>query len=406
MAFSGLSFPDLEYGIRVRNTRVMAHLPAVVASNGTFEFRVLRAAYARFEFTIPPWKFVPADRQTLLAFWQSVGGELQSFLWRDLDYGSFTSANIGTGTQLAVPGAPTVTESLSAGTLALGTYDMTVTALNAEGETTASAQTAVTLALDPPAPTLAASTAAGTLAAGTYTYGLVFHTLTGYSVLGTTGAITTTGTGEVDLSWTLPTGVTSVDVYGRVAGSLGLLASGLTGTTWTDDGSGTPGVAPPSTATVTGESTSAWSAVNGATSYNVYRANTLIGNTTALTFTDTGLAGGVAAPTINGTGTTNYPLVVPVAGALHPIWHPDDTMVIDSGGAPITGWTAEVVYQQPTIVFPRGSCPLYGDAVTATGTFSFAVRFKGDLTYVLMNAAQPSWGASAMDAITMVEVFE
>ena len=406
MAFSGLSFPTLEYGSRVRNTHILAHLPGVVASNGTFEYRVMRAAYTRYTFTIPAWKFTWADRETLLSFWNAVGGRLLSFLWKDADYSSFSNANIGTGTQLAVPGAPTVTNDLKAGTLALGTYDVTVTALNAQGETTASAQTATTLSLDPPAPTLAASTAAGTLAAGTYTYGLVFHTATGYSVLGATAPITTTATGEVDLSWTRPANVTSVDVYGRVSGSLGLLASGLTGTTWTDDGSVTVGAAAPTTATVTGEITSSWTAVNGATNYNVYRNNTLAGNTTALTFTDQGAGTGVAAPTINGTGTTTYPLVVPVAGQLHPIWHPDDTQTVDAGGVGLSGWTVQIVNQQPAVVFPLGSCPLYGDAVTTSGGFSFAVRFNNDLSYILLNAAQPQWGPSALDALEMMEVFE
>jgi hypothetical protein len=40
-----------------------------------------------------------------------------------------------------------------------------------------------------------------------------------------------------------------MDVYGRVSGSIGLLASGVTGTTWTDDGSATVGAAPPTAAT-------------------------------------------------------------------------------------------------------------------------------------------------------------
>jgi hypothetical protein len=101
----------------------------------------------------------------------------------------------------------------------------------------------------PAAPTLAASTAAGTLAAGTYTYELVGYDGTGNTLPGPSAAITTTATGEVVLTWTLPTNIVSMDIYGRVAGSLGLLASGVTGTTWTDDGSVAVGAAPPASAT-------------------------------------------------------------------------------------------------------------------------------------------------------------
>ena len=101
----------------------------------------------------------------------------------------------------------------------------------------------------PGAPTLAASTAAGTLAAGTYTYELVGYDGTGKTLPSASTAITTTATGEVTVSWTFPTNVTSMDVYGRVAGSLGLLASGVTATSWTDDGSVAVGAAPPTTAT-------------------------------------------------------------------------------------------------------------------------------------------------------------
>ncbi len=507
--FSGLAFPALEYGQRVRNTRITAHLPGVIASNGTFEYRVMRAAYTRYTFTIPAWSFSWSDRETLLAFWNQIGGKLQSFLWQDGDYNSFSGYQIGTGTQLAVPAAPTIVSTdLKAGTIPLGTHNVTVTALNAQGETTASPETATTLSLTAPTPTVAASTAAGVLAAGTYDYGLVAHTATGYSVLGATASvtttaltaptpavtsstaagtlaagtyeyalvahtaagysllgpttsITTTATGENVLSWAFPANVTSVDVYGRVAGSLGLLASGvtattwtdtgsatvgaaapttatvisqavltwsfptdvtsvdvygrsgtlgllasgLTGTTWTDTGTVTPGAAAPTTATATGEIKSSWTAVTGATSYNVYRDNTLAGNTTGTTFTDTG-ASGVASPTVNGTGTTTYPLVVPVAGALHPIWHPDDTLAIESGGVGTSAWQFEIVNQQPAIVFPAGSCPLYGDAVTASGGFSFAVRFNNDLIYTLLNAAQPQWAPSVVDALEMIEVFE
>ncbi len=101
----------------------------------------------------------------------------------------------------------------------------------------------------PAAPTLASSTAAGTLAAGTYEYELVGNDGTGNTLPSGSTSITTSATGEVTVSWAFPTNITSMDVYGRVSGSLGLLASGITATSWTDDGSVAVGAAPPTAAT-------------------------------------------------------------------------------------------------------------------------------------------------------------
>ena len=107
----------------------------------------------------------------------------------------------------------------------------------------------VTSPIISPTPRLAFSSAAGTLAAGTYSYQLVAHDATGYGLPSAEVSITTTATGEVVLTWTSPLNETGMDVYGRVAGSIGLLASGITGTTWTDTGAATVGAAPPATAT-------------------------------------------------------------------------------------------------------------------------------------------------------------
>ena len=107
----------------------------------------------------------------------------------------------------------------------------------------------VTDAVVSPAPTLASSTAAGTLVAGTYEYQLVAHDATGYGLPSAVVSITTTASGEVVLTWVNPLNETSMDVYGRVSGSIGLLASGVTGTTWTDTGAATVGAAPPTAAT-------------------------------------------------------------------------------------------------------------------------------------------------------------
>ncbi|MGC9237719.1 MAG: hypothetical protein ACP5GF_12610, partial [Thiomonas sp.] len=83
MAFSGLSWPTLQYGNQIRNTAITATMPSALTGNGTFEYRVNRSAYTRFEFQIPAWNFTEQDWQTLLEFWNSVGGKLYSFLYTD-----------------------------------------------------------------------------------------------------------------------------------------------------------------------------------------------------------------------------------------------------------------------------------------------------------------------------------
>ena len=304
MAFSSLSWPALKFGNLIRNTVISATMPTALTGNGTFEYRVNRSAYTRFEWEVPGWMFVNEDMQTLMNFWNAVGGKLFSWLYTDPIYNSFTAVNIGTGTQINPPAAPTVTTSTTGGTIAASTLlTYGVTALTAQGESTESATTSIT-----------------------------------------------------------------------------------TGST-----------------TATNSNTISWSSVTGATSYNVYQGGKLIGSTTGLTFTDTGYPQGVAAPTVNGTGTQNYPLLVPVAGILHPIWHPSGLTV--NGSA--TGFTFQILSQQPVVTFPAGSCPAYGVPVTASGSFAFAVRFGMDLgATLLMGGALAGTAPAKVGKITFMEVFE
>lgn len=304
MAFSGLTFPVLQYGSGIRNTKVVAMMPVVITGNGTFEYRVNRSAYTRYQWTLPVWDFVAADRSALLDFWNSVGGELQSFLWTDPNYNAFANVSLGTGTQINAPAAPTLSTSTTGGTIAASTtLTYGITSLNAQGESTE----------------------------------------------GATASITTGST------------------------------------------------------TATNSNTITWSAVTGATSYNVYQGGKLIGSTTALSFIDTGYPQGVAAPTVNATGTQNYPLLVPVAGVLHPIWHPSGLTI--NGGT--SGWSFTILNQQPVVQYPAGSCPAYGVAVAASGSFAFAVRFGMPLSYTMLaSGAQQSAGPAELASITMMEVFE
>ncbi len=304
MAFSGLSFPALKYGNGIRNTKVIAMMPVAITGNGTFEYRVNRSAYTRYQWTIPAWDFVQADRQALLDFWNAVGGQLQSFLWTDPNHNAFSNVNLGTGTQIVAPAAPAVTTSTTGGTIAASTaLTYGVTALNAQGETIESATTAIT-----------------------------------------------------------------------------------TGST-----------------TATNSNTIAWTAVTGATSYNVYQGGKLIGSTSSLSFMDTGYPQGVAAPTVNETGTQNYPLLVPVGGALHPIWHPSGMTV----NGVSTGWSFTILNQQPVVQYPAGNCPAYGVAVVASGSYAFAARFNMPLSYTMLASGEmQALSPVEMGALTMMEVFE
>lgn len=298
MAFSGLTWPTLTNPL-LNGLKVQLDFPVAVAGNGTYEYRAARSAYARRTWTFPTRSLLDSDRNLLISLWSQVGGSLNSFLFQDPDNNSFTAVNIGTGTQINPPAAPTVTTSTTGGTIAASTLlTYGVTALNAQGESTESGTTNIT-----------------------------------------------------------------------------------TGST-----------------TATNSNTISWTAVTGATSYNIYQGGKLIGNTTALTFTDTGYPQGAAAPTVNGTGTQNYPLLVPMAGILHPIWHPSGLTVNGSG----TGFTFTTLNGQPVVQFPAGSCPAYGIAVTASAAYQFAVRFTASAGYALNVVGT----TSGYNAVSFTEVFE
>lgn len=101
----------------------------------------------------------------------------------------------------------------------------------------------------PGSPAVTTSATGGTLAASTtYTYALTAVYADGTSGPTATVAVTT-GTGTTNsntITWTVPSGAVSVNVYGNIAGSLGLLANVAGGaTSYTDTGSVTPGAAVP-----------------------------------------------------------------------------------------------------------------------------------------------------------------
>lgn len=114
-----------------------------------------------------------------------------------------------------------------------------------------------------PAPSglaLAFSAAGGDLTAATYEYQVTVVNANGESTPCTLVPITTGSTGEIIVTWQPVVGNATYNVYGNSSGSIGLLAtvgpfdSDQT-PTFTDDGSYTPGVAPPSTNTTGGVGT-------------------------------------------------------------------------------------------------------------------------------------------------------
>jgi hypothetical protein len=102
----------------------------------------------------------------------------------------------------------------------------------------------------PSAPTLSTATTGGSLAASTtYTYEITALSGSNETTPSTSTSITTgstTATNTVTATWTAVPGATGYNIYGRVAGSLGLIGT-TTSLTFTDTGSASPGVAPPAT---------------------------------------------------------------------------------------------------------------------------------------------------------------
>ena len=198
MAFSGSPFPTLQYGTKFNKTKVTFNWPTSVSSNSGFEYRVLRFGYPRLSWQIPARALTWADKETLLSFWNQMGGAVQSFLFTDPEHNAISDFDFGAGTQIGSPSAPTL------------------------------------------------SAAAGTLAAATYTYAVTAYTAAGETLASTTTAITLSATGGVASAWNAVAGAAGYRVYGRTSGSLGLLADVGNTLTYTDSGSATPGAASPS----------------------------------------------------------------------------------------------------------------------------------------------------------------
>lgn len=216
---------------------------------------------------------------------------------------SVTTTPMGAG--IATP-SPSLTTAATGGTLAHSTiYSYRVSAVASGSETAASsAVLALISALPAPGqPTLAVSTTGGTLPpSGSYGYRVSAVNAAGETLASTEATINYGGGGSstrsITVAWGAVAGATGYNVYGRtISGELKMTPAPITATSFVDTGSVTPSGALPSsntTATNTNTVNLSWSAVAGATGYNVYgRTNgselkmtpTPI---TATTFTDTG----------------------------------------------------------------------------------------------------------------------
>jgi hypothetical protein len=196
----------------------------------------------------------------VISFTDGSGANLASLAFGNVDAGSTTAAvairvynNKGGGTAVSDTSQTTVTTKTFNG--------------NDVGDTVANGQEVVTDLIlgvlctsltnpivSPAAPTLTPSTTGGTLPAGTYNYRIAANNLNGETLAGPEAAsnVTTTGTtSSIAISWTAVPGATSYEIYGRTAGAELFIAE-LTATTYTDTGSVTPAGAMPSSNTTAG----------------------------------------------------------------------------------------------------------------------------------------------------------
>ncbi len=279
-----------------------------------------------------------------------------------------TSVSLGAGISTPVP---TISTATTGGTLGGATYGYRVSAVNGSGETVASAElTAALMPLSTPGqPTLTVGTT-GTLAPGAYGYRVSATNAAG-ETLASTEAITAFGAsgsiGSITVAWSPVTGATGYNVYGRTIGGELKIATGVVGTSFVDTGSVTPSGALPSsntTGTTTGTVTVAWSAITGATGYNVYgrtpggELKMTPSPIATLTFTDTGSvtpsgalpAGGFATTATNAGDYPTRPTLTVVGTATSPVTLSINGRVLKVNSAVPSGQTLTVDAAAKTIV--------------------------------------------------------
>ena len=261
--------------------------------------------------------------------------------------------------------------STTGGSLALGTYYYVVTALTAAGETTVSNEISRATISPPVQSTTTTATTGGNLAADTYYYVITAITPSGETAVSNEQSQATTGaTSTVGLSWSAVSGATGYNVYrGLAPGAQDTRYTIGAVTAYTDTGSVGTSATPPSTLSTISLS---WSAVDGAISYNVYRGTAsgaenvqfVLGNVTAYVDNGTGGAGNV--PPI-----TNTAVIAP------PV---QDVLTSSSTGG--TGTGSVVFADSPTINSPILVTPNLGVA-TATSINGNTIPVATDIVALL-----------------------
>jgi fibronectin type 3 domain-containing protein len=234
-------------------------------------------------------------------------------------YATTSGVTTSTGTKITNATTPYVQTGLSAGT----TCYYVVTAVNSAGESAASAEVSATTTAAPPAPTVPAAptgvmatggtkqaTISWTAVSGATSYNIYYATTsgvtpaTGTKIAGATSPAVQTGLAD---STTYYYVVTAVNSVGESTPSVQVAA-----TTLTPAPAPTPPAAPTGVTATGGANqvTVSWSAVTGATSYNIYWSTSSAVSTT----TGTKIAG-VTSPYVQtglSAGTTYYYVVTAV----------------------------------------------------------------------------------------------
>jgi hypothetical protein len=307
----------------------------------------------------------------------------------------------------------------ASGTLATATYYYRVTATNSQGETDASSETSLAIApiVTPTGLAVTSLGGGGQLSSAvTYSYRVSAVNAAGETLACT--AVTINPPVNFDtahLSWTSVAGATGYHVYGRQAGLQKITRSGpITATTFNDDGSTTPNGLLPSSNTTSGGVKVNWTAITGATGYNVYGrttgaelklVNVPSGATT--TWTDNGsLTPSGALPSSNTTGqgvvvtwaaisgATGYNVYGRTAGAelkLTPtpvttVTFTDTGTVTPSGVLPVVDTTTQIMigtvnFKGRALYWTTGVCGFW---------YAIAGAFQGNLSYFSAGSDLPS----------------
>jgi hypothetical protein len=318
---------------RERLMRALMILPSALATMQVFD-PIATQADVYCAATAPKWEVMTCQGRRAVARFQAV------LTAPDPRKYSQTSNSLLLGIGIAVP-TPTASASPTGGTLSTSNLSYRVTAVSGGGETTASTPATASFApLSTPGQPSLTLGLSGTLAPGAYGYRVAAVNASGETLASTEAVISVGGSGSVisiTVAWAPVAGATGYNVYGRtIAGELKMTPTAIVGTSFVDNGSVTPSGALPSsntTGTTTGSVTLAWSAISGATGYNVYgrTAGVELKMTptpiSALTFTDTGSvtpsgalpAGGFATTITNGGDYPMRPILTVIGPSTNPM---------------------------------------------------------------------------------------